>query len=501
MSRQGGPEKKVIMTDVEPGEKTGIYYMPICNLPFGTSWQDFKDWLRVDCDVDHVELFQSSTSGWIRLRGEKNFNKAWTRLKKEYFRNRAIIASDKNRTESIKVKELVDSRVAQFGTPIRWEMAASQAHHPDAILLPTSSCMQEPVSLTSPLSSDRDFGRLPASISCPVGSVGPVAVAKSIAYGGMTVLDPYTTMPETYNALAAARNHALAYAPAFAYYESPPPDTSGLMPAAHFSNSSSYSSSYGATQSPLDTQYLPSHQSHPSTMPYRSTPGTPIHAAPVGASPSHQGGLAYAVEEACKVVVTSIQHKSRPSEVSNWIRHQIGEYSPAIMGMDIPLAEPKGRLRGHAYIALANSTAAEATVRILDQKLFQGRVVSARILPSEGFTDAERSNPLKEVRTPRHNRSEQGKPVKYASADEPGKPPGRADMVSRTLKPSYREAPTPTPHASHSPRGKEGEEQVRRYPETNHVAGPVVAYGSSTRKTDKTPLLVTLRQKVPARQV
>lgn len=297
----------------------------------------------------------------------------------------------------------------------------------------------------------------------------------------MTVLDPYTTMPETYNALAAARNHALAYAPAFAYYESPPPDTSGLMPGAHFSNSSSYSSSYRATQPPLDTQYPPPHQSHPPTMPYRSTPGTPMHAAPIGASPSHQGGLTYAVEVACKVVVTSIPHKSRPSEVSNWIRHQIGEYSPAIMGMDIPLAAPKGRLRGHAYIALANSTAAEATVRILDQKLFQGRVVSARLLPSEG--------PLKEVRTPRHNRSEQGKPAKHASADEPGISPGRADIVSRTLRPSYRESPTPTPHASHSPRGKKGEEQDQRSPETNHVAGPVIAYGSSNRKMDKPPYL------------
>lgn len=32
MSRQGGSEKKVIMVDVEPGEKTGVYYMPICNV-------------------------------------------------------------------------------------------------------------------------------------------------------------------------------------------------------------------------------------------------------------------------------------------------------------------------------------------------------------------------------------------------------------------------------------------------------------------------------------
>ncbi|QPH01771.1 hypothetical protein C2857_005974 [Epichloe festucae Fl1] len=470
MSRQGGSEKKVIMADVEPGEKTGVYYMPICNLPFGTSWQDFKDWLRVDCDVDHVELFQSSTSGWIRLRGEENFNKAWTRLKTEYFRNRAIIASDKNRTDSIKIKEPVDSRVAQFSTSAQREPAATQAHNSDAILPPSRSCMQEAVSLTSPLSPDREFGRLPASISCPVG---PVAVATSIAYGGITVLDPYTTVPEAYNALAAARNQALTYAPAFGYYEQPPPDAPGLMPASHFSSSSPY----GASQPAVDPQYVPSHQPHPS-IPYRSAPRTPrrIRAAPKPAS-SHQG-LAYTPEEACKVVITSIQHKARPSDVSNWIRHQIGEYSSAITGMDIPLVEPKGRIRGHALVTLANSTAAEATVRILDQKLFQGRVVSTR-LTAERSADAERTKPQKDVPFSRYHRSEQGKFTRHSTAVEQGKSPRRGEKL-KVQKTNYRDSPSPPASYSH-----QNEEQ--RSQDSSNVAGPVIAHGSSTRKMDKSP--------------
>lgn len=152
-------------------------------MPFGTSWQDLKDWLRVDCDVDHVELFQSSTSGWIRLRGEGNFNKAWckcdvfcqaasstaclwasanilqsnvtltktrtARLKKEYFRNRAIIASDKNRTESIKIKELVDSRVAQYSASSGWELAPGQSRVQDAALPQLRTCVQETASLVT----------------------------------------------------------------------------------------------------------------------------------------------------------------------------------------------------------------------------------------------------------------------------------------------------------------------------------------------------------------
>ncbi|KAG5980389.1 hypothetical protein E4U55_004075 [Claviceps digitariae] len=423
MARQESSEKKFIMTDVEPGAKTGIYYIPICNLPFGTSWQDFKDWLRLVCDVDHVELFQSSTSGWIRLRGEENFNKAWCLLQNEYFRNRAIIATDRNRTESIRIKRLVDSRVTQF--PVRGKVAATQAHKHDAMFSSASSCLQEGVPLTSTLSSDVSFRHVPTAVSYPFGPVAPVAVATSVAYGGMTVLEPYPTMPgpyptmpEAYNTLAVTQNQALPYVPAFGYYELPPPalDTFALIPAAYSGYSPSF---YGTTQ----LQYVPCH----GPIDYRE-PGTAIHVAPIVPPSCHQG-QAYAIDDGPKtVVVTSIQHKSRPSEVCSWIRHQIGEYSPAIMGIYVPRVESKGRLRGHAHLTLANSAAAEATVRILDQKLFQGRVISARLMaPDEKrSTDAARSKPGKDA---------------------------------------------------------------QRSMETNHLAGPVIAHGSSTRKTDKQPCL------------
>ncbi|KAG5930410.1 hypothetical protein E4U42_001657 [Claviceps africana] len=331
------------MVDVEPGEKTGIYYIPICNLPFGTSWQDFKDWLRLGCDVDHVELFQTSTSGWIRVLGEENFNKAWMRLKKDYFRNRAIIASDKNRTETIKIKELIDSRVAHFGTPVQWELAATPSHNPDVILSPMSGDMREA------LGPDHEFGRLPASISCPMG---PGTAAQSINYDGITVLDPYTTMPETYNALVAAR---FSYAPAFGYCEAlPPSETPGpVSAAADFGRNPLH----GAAKPALDALYPAPCQSHPA-LSHQGTPGTPV-TAPLAAFLSREGP-AFAVEEACQVVVTSIQHKARPSDVSNWIRHQLGEYSLAILAVDVPAIEPRGRLRGHAYITLSDQAAAQA---------------------------------------------------------------------------------------------------------------------------------------------
>ncbi|KHN95144.1 Nucleotide-binding, alpha-beta plait [Metarhizium album ARSEF 1941] len=468
------------MADVEPGHKTGVYYMPICNLPFGTSWQDFKDWLRVDCDVDHVELFQSSTSGWIRLRGEENFNKAWSRVKKEYFRNRAIIASDRNRTEPIKIKELVDSRVAQYSTSGHWDLTVGQSRSPEAALPPSASCMQEAVSLTSPvrlilivpitsdnrnfkdykwltayglaqLGMDHEFGRLPLPVSCPAGPV-----ATTMAYGNMPGLDPYTAMAESYSTIAAMRNHTLTYAPSFGYYE-PLPET-GVMPAGRYSGCSQY----GASQS-ADSQYASPHQSHASVY-FRTSPGNPDHPpsmAGLKSSDAHQR-LGYTAEEPCKVVVTSIQHKARQSEVANWIRHQVGEYSSAITGIDIPLVEPKGRIRGHAFITLTNPAAAEAAIRILDQKLFQGRVVSTR-LTTEGVTDAERFKPLKDPRS-RHHRSQSFKETRKSTR-----------QVGKSHNHDSKDQKTPSRISNAPPSPPTAEDTVK-------PTGPVIAHGSSTRR-------------------
>lgn len=311
---------------------------------------------------------------------------------------------------------------------------------------------------------DHEFGRLPPSISCPAGPV------TAIAYGGMPVLPPYTTMAESYNAIAAMRNHTLTYAPGFCYYE--PPVETGLMPAGHYSGSSQY----GGSQS-QDSQYGSSHQSHASIH-YRSTAGTPSHVPLMGVglklSDSDQR-LGYTADEPCKVVITSIQHKARQSDVANWIRHQIGEYSSAITGMDIPLVEPKGRIRGHAFLTLMNPTAAEATVRILDQKLFQGRVVSAR-LTTDITTDAERIKLSKDSR-PRHHRHEQ-----FKEASRPTRQVDQIKMPRDDPKPSKASSRASTSSPSPSTQQKQPSKPPE---ETVKPAGPVIAHGSSTRKPDK----------------
>lgn len=108
------------MRDVPPGDESGIYYilisgvcrdMPLApprtslaspdsgskKLPFATIWQLLKDWLRqAGCDVDHIQVFQKSTSGWVRLIGKDNFERALRRFCAPY-RFRKIAADGDSR--------------------------------------------------------------------------------------------------------------------------------------------------------------------------------------------------------------------------------------------------------------------------------------------------------------------------------------------------------------------------------------------------------------------
>ncbi|KAM0251120.1 hypothetical protein ACHAQJ_008326 [Trichoderma viride] len=90
--------------DVEPGDKTGVYYVTFCNLPFGSKWQELKDWLSGSCIVDFVELFSVSSSGWIRLEGKENFETSLAYIKSQPFKDRHIFFDARNKSEAIKIR-------------------------------------------------------------------------------------------------------------------------------------------------------------------------------------------------------------------------------------------------------------------------------------------------------------------------------------------------------------------------------------------------------------
>ncbi|KAL0767546.1 hypothetical protein CaCOL14_009785 [Colletotrichum acutatum] len=108
-----------------PGMETGVFYIPIANLPFDTNWRQFKDWLREGCVVDHVQIFGPSTSGWIRVMGQHNFYGACDRLKEGVFHGRRIMFDDRNMSNPIMIKDVERQTISRL---VRIRMIPIQKH-------------------------------------------------------------------------------------------------------------------------------------------------------------------------------------------------------------------------------------------------------------------------------------------------------------------------------------------------------------------------------------
>lgn len=129
-----------------------------------TTWKKLKDWLRPHCTPDWVEIHEKSTSGWVRVHGLENFEKAWSKflppltftqqsslgMRKELtglpdrmdggvFCGRVLVASKRNQYESIKVKVAIN--VSPRSTNAIAEHPLTQPASPVLNLSPVSSCL------------------------------------------------------------------------------------------------------------------------------------------------------------------------------------------------------------------------------------------------------------------------------------------------------------------------------------------------------------------------
>ncbi|KAH8878874.1 hypothetical protein GQ53DRAFT_814257 [Thozetella sp. PMI_491] len=106
------------MIEVPAGpDNDHTYHIPVSGLKFGTTWQELKDYVRLVADVLHVEVFPISTSGWVRVKGYPNFEKAFQHLNGGNLNGYNIIASDKNRTMPIMVRDVVTGRATRASRP------------------------------------------------------------------------------------------------------------------------------------------------------------------------------------------------------------------------------------------------------------------------------------------------------------------------------------------------------------------------------------------------
>ncbi|KAL2024635.1 hypothetical protein VTK56DRAFT_6836 [Thermocarpiscus australiensis] len=105
MHRNHRRSQNLITVTVGPGSETGLYYILVANLSHSTTWKDLKAFASQACEVDHAEVYPP-TSGFVRVRGLANFEKAFKHLNGNTLGYRSLQADSRNKTQSTVVKLL-----------------------------------------------------------------------------------------------------------------------------------------------------------------------------------------------------------------------------------------------------------------------------------------------------------------------------------------------------------------------------------------------------------
>ncbi|RBR22398.1 uncharacterized protein FIESC28_04492 [Fusarium coffeatum] len=348
------PTEATIQADVAPGNETGIYYITICNLPFGTSWQQLKDWTRTACVVDHIEVFQGSTSGWVRVKGRENFENAWAGLLNGgVFNGRLIVASDKNRSHSIKIRELVmppqrtqkpqqGAQMPQQGPQIsqqRPQIPQTPQYQP-APVPPTRHMLPTPMTAPPPYSIAPEQISDPRFVSHPLSTQGytqqpPIIVATSVPFGPATYAAVGPGSYYAYDYETRSSHNPIAYAP--------PNQPEGPQFALPYPGLDEHSDFY--------------HECKYSTRepPYRSE---------------------WVLTEPRKIHVSPFPQQARAEDVKSWIRRRVDKTK--IDSMEIPKNSNSKYLRGYVLVVFDSASAANMAIEQLNKARFQGRRVIAR---------------------------------------------------------------------------------------------------------------------------
>ncbi|KAM0241339.1 hypothetical protein ACHAP5_007676 [Fusarium lateritium] len=433
------PTENTVQADVGPGDETGIYYITICNLPFGTSWQQLKDWTRTACVVDHIEVFQSSTSGWVRVRGRENFERAWGLLNGGVFNGRSIIASDKNRFQSIKIRELAIQ-----------PQGVVQSQTPQYLPTPPSQ-YTSPIPLCAPSQYSTSSGQY-YSINYPQAN-GPAFNTQSIPIQDCTQPLPITivtTMPAAYGVIAPRRHYA--------YDEG----TTRAFPVK--ANAITYSPGY-------------QNQGVQFALPYRSPDEYPayyVDCSLASNEPSYRSE--YVVTEPRKLHVSPFPQQARADEVKSWVRRKVDKMK--IESMEIPKNSNSRYLRGYVLVVFDSVTSANTAIDQLNKARFQGRRVIARPT-SEGAMVEEPSGPY-EASSQVEFKSEEGHtptgPSRNRSNDgrkneKPQRPKNKETKLSSSKKTS----------ASHTDRKSSSKKASADEKVPRKDQGPVIVDGTCHR--------------------
>ncbi|KAF5650404.1 hypothetical protein F52700_374 [Fusarium sp. NRRL 52700] len=331
------PAEATVQADVGPGDETGIYYITICNLPFTTSWQELKDWTRTACVVDRIEVFQSSTSGWVRVRGRENFERAWALLNGGVFKGRSIIASDRNRKHSIKIKEL--------------------AVPPQVVI---SQALQYQVTPPSPYV-------LPTQMMTPHYSAAP----------GQYYIASYPPVNRSRFTTQSFSNPSYSQQRPVTVTTNTPATYAAASPGSYYTYNDTHTRLFAPE--PGAVSYSPQHQQEGSqlSLPYcgiSEHPGYYPNCSFSSGEPSYRSE--YVVPETRKLYVSPFPQQAEADEVKSWVQRKVDKGK--IESIEIPKNSDSNYLRGYILVVFENVAAAKIATEQFNKARFLGRRMMAR---------------------------------------------------------------------------------------------------------------------------
>ncbi|KAI8678533.1 RRM domain-containing protein [Fusarium keratoplasticum] len=442
------PEKTVLV-DVLPGDQTGIYYIPICNLPFNVLFRRLKSWIRkgASCEVDHVEIFFNSTSGWVRLNGKDNFEKAWKLLSSgRAFDGRSIIADDKNRTQTITIKKkIVQPNIQQQEQ--QQEQQQQQNLPPPVVAYsqtpgnrPAAQGQQAAASSTMSPQYSSTSGQYYAAGYNQAG--GPSYSDQSMPTQGYPLQPTATTDPweyYNYSAANAGPSSGVGYSPGYQYD---------------------------------GTQFA---------LPYRGQQEAPTYYAGgsvPGQEPAYQTETEFVTTEARKLHVSPFPQKEPRKDVERWIRQRIYE-KQTIKSIDIPMNGTNKYLRGHVFVVFDSASSATRAMEQLNKASYQGRKVTARptvegVAVDEQPPALSRANEASIPTGPRNDRHRGDKPQRPRHREPDRKRPSSDKKSSSSAKKSSKTSSMKTL----PDKDKKGSSSIKD-------AGPPLVVDGSSRRRDK----------------
>ncbi|KAF5968220.1 hypothetical protein FCOIX_11542 [Fusarium coicis] len=338
------PAEATIQADVGPGDETGIYYITICNVLSLTPIMTCATLTKLTtlsvtirnfvAGVERLDTY-SMRGGPYRGLPEQYLRMAL--LNGGVFKGRSIIASDRNRKHSIKIKELatppqaVISQTLQYQAtlpspplPTQMVMSPQYSAAPGQYYIPSYPPVNSSRFTTQSFSSPSYSQQLPVTVTTSTPATYAAASPGS-----------YYTYNDTSTRLFAPKPGAVSYSPQYQH--------EGCQLALPYRGISE----------------------HPGYYPNCSFPS---------GEPSYRSE--YVVPETRKLCVSPFPQQAEADEVKSWVQRKVD--NDKIESIEIPKNSDSNYLRGYILLVFENVAAANIATKQFNKARFQGRRMIAR---------------------------------------------------------------------------------------------------------------------------